>query len=261
MHNKEFNKSEKLFFQITRTKLETKEILDYVQRCFDLAQSTLVSKTVTFALKKFISQNFNLAISLVIVLFASFLIRFYYQLTATNSFILSAILCPSLLFIIVALRSYFGWRSFISDTITNLDISARHGKHVYSKENNGLFVAVPSNSDQKCVIAMAIILIDDEKNVYREISLPMLDSHTGLITRVSVLPEYQGKGAGRAVVQACIDFAIEKHLKCIKLVTTSSQEAAVSLYKSLGFKITKTIETVPSFGFNKIIMELNLATK
>ena len=250
---------EKIRFEIVRTNLENKGTISSVQKCYDLSRSQLITKNFKFALKNFIVQKHNLELSLLIIILTSFFVNFYSNISPFNSIKISTIVCLICFLTVVFLHFYFDWKNIIKDTISNLDLSLKMGNRVYGKENNGMFIATPSNSEN-LVIAMSCILIEEEKNLYRECSLPALssDHSEGLITRVSVLPEYQGMGAGRAVVKCCIDFARNKKVKVVKLITTSSQEVAVSLYKSLGFKTTNIIESMSVFGFSKIIMELNL---
>lgn len=46
---------------------------------------------------------------------------------------------------------------------------------------------------------------------------------------------YTGTGAGSACLKACIDYAKEKHLKKVIIVTNSKCKQAVHLYRKFGF--------------------------
>ena len=250
-------KSNKKSFQITRTPLTARETISQVQNCFDRSQSSLIPKAVRLSLRNFIRKPLYRIFSMLITALISLGVNLFLQpkLSSTSSFLLSAIFCAAIFVASVYFRCYFGWKSFIKTTLSTSDLSYKWAENVYSKENNAFFVA----SSENTVIATSGILIEEDKNIFREPLCPRLDDQReALITRVGVLPEFQGKGAGRAVVQACIDFAKSKNVKVVKLVTTSSQEAAISLYKSLGFKITKVEEFVPMFDFHKFLMVLVL---
>jgi hypothetical protein len=65
------------------------------------------------------------------------------------------------------------------------------------------------------------------------------------------MPFFLSKDIGRDVVQACIEFAKLRNVKTLKM-------AAVTLYKSLGFRIVGVETVVAVFRFEKIKMELNL---
>jgi ribosomal protein S18 acetylase RimI-like enzyme len=55
---------------------------------------------------------------------------------------------------------------------------------------------------------------------------------------VFVVEQARGEGAGRALVEACIERARERGCKRIQLDTNESNETALSLYESLGFRNT-----------------------
>lgn len=51
-------------------------------------------------------------------------------------------------------------------------------------------------------------------------------------------PDYRGKGLGKRLLQEALDFCREKDYQKVYLMTTSMQEAAISLYKKAGFRKT-----------------------
>lgn len=51
-----------------------------------------------------------------------------------------------------------------------------------------------------------------------------------------VVPEYQGKGYGRKMMEATINLALEKNLNQIKLGVVAWNKVAINLYESLGFE-------------------------
>jgi ribosomal protein S18 acetylase RimI-like enzyme len=56
------------------------------------------------------------------------------------------------------------------------------------------------------------------------------------MTRVAVLPAYQGQGYGRAIVRALEDAARERGAERVVLETGEEQHAAQGLYESLGYE-------------------------
>lgn len=58
----------------------------------------------------------------------------------------------------------------------------------------------------------------------------------GYILNVAVHPDYQGKGIGKALVKTVDDFAVENNLAFVTLEVRPSNEKAISLYESFGFK-------------------------
>ncbi len=65
--------------------------------------------------------------------------------------------------------------------------------------------------------------------------------HTGGIVAVHVVAEEQGKGYGRAIVAEALERAQQvPGLSLIHLTATTTNERAISLYKSFGFEIYGT---------------------
>jgi GNAT superfamily N-acetyltransferase len=57
-----------------------------------------------------------------------------------------------------------------------------------------------------------------------------------LLDRMVVLPEYRGKGVGKALTQAIIDFARREKAAKVWLDTSPKLAEAVALYESMGFR-------------------------
>jgi len=77
------------------------------------------------------------------------------------------------------------------------------------------------------------------------------------IATVAVLPDFQGKGIGRAMMHKILDTARELGLDRTKLEVRTKNTAAVALYKSLRFVVEEHIEgyyTMDSSGDDGYIM-------
>ncbi len=57
------------------------------------------------------------------------------------------------------------------------------------------------------------------------------------ITNVSVLPNFQGKGVGRKLMQRLFAECNSRHLKSIVLRVGKENRPAISLYRGLGFEV------------------------
>ncbi len=57
----------------------------------------------------------------------------------------------------------------------------------------------------------------------------------GHITNVAVAPEERGRGVGRALMQALMQYAANLGVRYLTLEVRASNAAAISLYESLGF--------------------------
>ena len=63
----------------------------------------------------------------------------------------------------------------------------------------------------------------------------------GSIQNVGVVPEYRGQGLGRALILKSLEGFKLARLKRVSLEVTASNIAAVELYRSLGFRIIRTM--------------------
>ena len=58
----------------------------------------------------------------------------------------------------------------------------------------------------------------------------------GDIMTIATAPEFRGRGVGKALISAMVEKLQEQHLHWLTLEVRPSNEAAVGLYKSLGFR-------------------------
>jgi ribosomal protein S18 acetylase RimI-like enzyme len=67
------------------------------------------------------------------------------------------------------------------------------------------------------------------------------DDHTGAIQNVGVIPEYRGRGLGEALVRKAVAGFAAYGAKRVSLEVTASNRPAMRLYRTLGFRCTKTL--------------------
>ena len=66
----------------------------------------------------------------------------------------------------------------------------------------------------------------------------------GSIQNIGVVPEHRGLGLGRALVMKSLEGFLSARVKRVVLEVTASNVTAVELYRSLGFRITRTMYRV-----------------
>lgn len=66
-----------------------------------------------------------------------------------------------------------------------------------------------------------------------------VDSATGEVKRMYVLPEHRGNGIARRILAALIRRANDQRFECVILETGARQKAALALYESAGFERTE----------------------
>ncbi len=65
-------------------------------------------------------------------------------------------------------------------------------------------------------------------------------SGVGHTTQVCVLPEFQGQGFGRQLIEASIAALAARHFEALSLTVTSANSRAVQLYERIGFQTLRT---------------------
>lgn len=71
------------------------------------------------------------------------------------------------------------------------------------------------------------------------------DPRAAGIRMLAVLPEFEGRGIGRALVQACLDRARADGQERVYLHTTQWMERAQRLYRSMGFARAPEMDWLP----------------
>lgn len=95
----------------------------------------------------------------------------------------------------------------------------RNIQTIYQVDGGDFWVIV---SDKKIIGTIGLKILNREKCI-------------GEIKRMAVLPEYQGKGYGRLLLNNLIDEAKKKSLTILRLDTIKSYKKALNLYRSTGF--------------------------
>lgn len=85
-------------------------------------------------------------------------------------------------------------------------------------------------------------------------------SHNARIYSVAVLPEFQGKGIGKMLLDSCATFAFQHHLSKITLEVNVHNTSAQKFYQNYGFVATGSIpcyyhDGSDAFRMMKIIAE------
>ena len=94
-------------------------------------------------------------------------------------------------------------------------------------------------------LARYLVVLEDEKVIaYGGMWFILDEAH---ITNIAVHPAYRGQGRGRQLVAALIDLAGSEGIKELTLEVRRSNEPAISLYESFGFK---SIGTRKEFYFD-----------
>ena len=99
--------------------------------------------------------------------------------------------------------------------------------HPLSKENLGMLL--PGG------IGIGFVIIDEERGLAAAYGGIICVLDEGQILNIAVHPEYRRRGLGRRIMDAIFTHARENNITFITLEVRESNEAAISLYKGLGF--------------------------
>jgi GNAT superfamily N-acetyltransferase len=90
-------------------------------------------------------------------------------------------------------------------------------------------------------------------------------THASGIRLLGVRPSARGLGVGRALTEACIDLAREKHHARVVLHTTEAMRVAWGMYERLGFERALDLDfmqgELPVFGFSLVLGEQSIITE
>lgn len=85
-----------------------------------------------------------------------------------------------------------------------------------------------------------VFSIIDDDNVVGVCALMNNDGGIYELARMAVANQYQGKGYGSLLIEACLKKLKDINAKKVYLVSNTKLETAISLYKKYGFKIVST---------------------
>lgn len=117
-------------------------------------------------------------------------------------------------------------------------------------EHTEMLVAVDAASDS---VLGAVSFVGDAGE-YADIARP----GEGEFRMLAVRPEGRGRGAGEALVRACVERARERGLKRLLLCTHAGMVAAHRLYERLGFRPVpeRDFEPLPGLMLHAFTLEL-----
>ncbi len=72
--------------------------------------------------------------------------------------------------------------------------------------------------------------------MFKLVPLTYRTSHIAYLGGVAIHPDFGGKGLGKKMMQAILDFSKAQGLKRIELSTATINERAIRLYESVGFE-------------------------
>ena len=105
-------------------------------------------------------------------------------------------------------------------------------------------------------VYVAVALADEERAGYAEIRMIVGE---GQIYNIAIAPEFRREGIGEALLRHLIDKADADGCKLVTLEVRSGNEAAMELYKKLGFReVGRRRGYYAKGGEDAILMDLDL---
>lgn len=99
-------------------------------------------------------------------------------------------------------------------------------------------IPLPEDEERR---GMTIYLAEKEEQILGKVHLQIIDGIGG-IYGLGVLPQYRGKGFGRAILLEAIENLKALKAKEIMLQVATGNVSALSLYKSCGFEVTSVMD-------------------
>lgn len=116
--------------------------------------------------------------------------------------------------------------------LSSLD-SLRKSSHISSKKAQGIYEKISKNHDQIIYVAVLDNRIVGTASILIEQKFIHDGGKVGHIEDVSVKKEFQGKGIGKKIVKALLEYG--KKRGCYKTILDCSDDL-VPFYKDIGFK-------------------------
>lgn len=108
-----------------------------------------------------------------------------------------------------------------------------------NEEDENTDILLPDEEEKR---GMTIYIAEMDDRIIGKVNLQISDSGTGGIYGLGVLPENRGKGFGRAILVNAIEKLKELKASEIMLQVAAENAAALSLYKSCGFRETSVMD-------------------
>jgi len=87
-----------------------------------------------------------------------------------------------------------------------------------------------------------IWIVEQNGKVLGSISLCEVSTNEAQLRWFLVSPELRGRGIGKRLLEALVNFAIEQNYKSISLWTVKGLDAAKTIYASFGFTLAEDVE-------------------
>ncbi len=100
-------------------------------------------------------------------------------------------------------------------------------------------ILLPEEEEKR---GMIIYIAEKEEKVIGKVNLQMSDSGTGGIYGLGVLPEFRGKGFGRAILTFGVEKLKDANATEVMLQVAAENGTALNLYKSCGFQETSVMD-------------------
>jgi Acetyltransferases len=130
----------------------------------------------------------------------------------------------------------------------------------YNMARKGLFHWIPSYSKRAirkdCMSHWVVLFFDKSLDAFTStIQMVKLNESELYLRKLATLPEYEGRGIGKANLLFAENFARENGFAKTKLDVYVKSEHAISLYRRLGYQVTGTKRSV---RFRELSMEKDL---
>lgn len=100
-------------------------------------------------------------------------------------------------------------------------------------------ILLPEEEEKR---GMTIYIAEKEEKVIGKVNLQMSDSGTGGIYGLGILPEFRGKGFGRAILTFGVEKLKDAKATEVMLQVAAENGTALNLYKSCGFQETSVMD-------------------
>jgi len=86
------------------------------------------------------------------------------------------------------------------------------------------------------------------------------DPRTWSLSQLAVAPELKGRGLGRALHDAAIQFALQNGAQTMMLDTAEPAKGLIDLYKSWGYRIVGRADWRPQTNYESVLMSRAIAS-